>query len=190
MLEKIEELEKLKEQWILSNEEFEDEKKKFLTQQKNTSSDNPFSDFDEIIKDIKEDKTFNPFSPKWRIGRWGFIWMSITIYLSFNIWIWVLFNTGLDISQESHLFKVILVIFLNVYLMLINTMKRLHDMEKSGLRAFLIFVPLANIYLGFLLFLSWSEGQNKYWYPNTINNKYSFMLLVLLMIILVIFPIL
>jgi len=190
MLEKIEELEKLKEQWILSNDEFEDEKKKFLIQQKNINSDNPFSDFDEILNDSKEDKYFNPFSPKGRIRRWWFIWMCLTIYLSFNIWIWVLFNTGLDISKENHLLTALLVIFLNVYLMLVNTIKRLHDMEKSGLWAFLIFVPLANIYLGLLLFLSWSEGQNKYWYPNTTNNKYSFMLLVFLMIILVIFSIL
>ncbi len=135
-LKKLEKLAKLKEEWILSNAEFENEEKKILDQKNNIDFDNPFSDFDEIIKDNKEDKTFNPFFHKGRIRRWGFIWMSCTIYLSFNIWIWVLFNTGVDINQESHLFKLILLIVLNLYLMLINTMKRLHDIEKSGLRVF------------------------------------------------------
>lgn len=58
----------------------------------------------------------------------------------------------------------------------VNTVKRLHDLNKPGWHYWLQYVPLYNIYLGIMLtFRAGTPGSNKYGENPVMNDNTSFL---------------
>lgn len=72
---------------------------------------------------------------------WDIFWMSIIVWIA-----WVLSPISL------------------LYISFTSTIKRLHDLDKSGWMSLLLLVPFANIYLFVICgFFKWTPWVNKFW---------------------------
>ncbi len=155
--EGLEKLAKLKNQWIISNEEFEIEKKKILNNHKlidyNNNNDNSKTIFNIL------------FSHKWKIWRGEFIGYSLLIFFLYIIAIIciTLLLDYINISQikilesDDYLWIIYLPFF---YSTVILTIKRFHDLNRSWWDYLLFFIPIYNLYLSFILIFSKWETES------------------------------
>lgn len=161
--EELEKLAKLKEQWILSEDEFNTEKNKILSSVNNSSSNN-YSEMKTYF-DNSEDNIFQKFlSHKWRINRGEYL-----IYLSISfipILMLVLFSL---IPQESQKWIIkfiwiwlIIYVFLWIYSLYILTIKKLHDIDTSWWMSIIVNI-LAPLSTFVLLFIPWTKWDNRFW---------------------------
>lgn len=122
----------------------------------------------------------NPLSPEGRFGRlssigwYGFVHLITffaTIALSLAMGIFNLNTLSVDNQFVNALtgiaglgFVVILVLY--IYLVMVITIRRLHDMNRSGWLILLFLLPVVNILLGLYLLLgSGTAGINNYGSP-------------------------
>ena len=122
----------------------------------------------------------NPLSPEGRFGRlssigwYGFVHLITffaTIALSWAMGIFNLNTLSVDNQFVNALtgiaglgFVVILVLY--IYLVMVITIRRLHDMNRSGWLILLFLLPVVNILLGLYLLLgSGTAGINNYGSP-------------------------
>ena len=122
----------------------------------------------------------NPLSPQGRFGRlssigwYGFVHLITffaTIALSLTMGIFNLNTLSVDNQFVNTLtglaglgFVVILVLY--IYFLMVITIRRLHDMNRSGWLILLFLIPLLNIFMGLYLLLgSGSNGINNYGLP-------------------------
>jgi uncharacterized membrane protein YhaH (DUF805 family) len=122
----------------------------------------------------------NPLSPEGRFGRlssigwYGFVHLITffaTIALSLVMGIFNLNTLSVDNQFVNTLtgiaglgFVVILVLY--IYLVMVITIRRLHDMNRSGWLILLFLLPVVNILLGLYLLLgSGTAGINNYGLP-------------------------
>ena len=122
----------------------------------------------------------NPLSPQGRFGRlssigwYGFVHLITffaTLALSLTMGIFHLNTLSVDNQFVNTLtglaglgFVVILVLYL--YFLMVISIRRLHDMNRSGWLILLFLIPLLNIFMGLYLLLgSGSKGVNNYGLP-------------------------
>ena len=122
----------------------------------------------------------NPLSPQGRFGRlssigwYGFVHLITffaTLALSLTMGIFHLNTLSVDNQFVNTLtglaglgFVVILVLYL--YFLMVISIRRLHDMNRSGWLILLLLIPLLNIFMGLYLLLgSGSKGVNNYGLP-------------------------
>lgn len=122
----------------------------------------------------------NPLSPEGRFGRlssigwYGFVHLITffaTIALSLAMGIFNLNTLSVDNQFVNTLtgiaglgFVVILVLY--IYLVMVISIRRLHDMNRSGWLILLFLLPVVNILLGLYLLLgSGTAGVNNYGLP-------------------------
>lgn len=122
----------------------------------------------------------NPLSPQGRFGRlssigwYGFVHLITffaTFALSLTMGIFHLNTLSVDNQFVNTLtglaglgFVVILVLYL--YFLMVISIRRLHDMNRSGWLILLFLIPLLNIFMGLYLLLgSGSKGVNNYGLP-------------------------
>lgn len=122
----------------------------------------------------------NPLSPQGRFGRlssigwYGFVHLITffaTLALSLTMGIFHLNTLSVDNQFVNTLtglaglgFVVILVLYL--YFLMVISIRRLHDMNRSGWLILLFLIPLLNIFMGLYLILgSGSKGVNNYGLP-------------------------
>lgn len=122
----------------------------------------------------------NPLSPQGRFGRlssigwYGFVHLITffaTLALSLTMGIFHLNTLSVDNQFVNTLtgltglgFGVILVLYL--YFLMVISIRRLHDMNRSGWLILLFLIPLLNIFMGLYLLLgSGSKGVNNYGLP-------------------------
>lgn len=125
-------------------------------------------------------KADNPLSPDGRFGRlssigwYGFVHLIAffaTIAMSLAMGIFNINTLSMDNQFVNTLtgiaglgFVVILVLYL--YFLMIITVRRLHDMNRSGWLMLLFLFPLLNVFMGFYLLLgSGTRGINNYGLP-------------------------
>lgn len=173
--EELEKLAQLKEKWILSNEEFEIEKKRILewnvwnsTNHNNFS--NNFINYQSLSTYYEKKSTFWEFFfiSKWRFDRLDFLlaWIWYFIY-----WALLWFIINILISKEYletegsefiWLFFIIIVWWSFLYSLYIINIKRLHDLNLSWWLS-TITLMLAPFSTLFLLLIPWTNWDNKYW---------------------------
>ncbi|WP_425918921.1 DUF805 domain-containing protein [Acinetobacter sp. TSRC1-2] len=122
----------------------------------------------------------NPLSPQGRFGRlssigwYGFVHLITffaTIALSLILGIFNLNTLSVENQFVNTLtglaglgFVVILVLYL--YFLMVISIRRLHDMNRSGWLILLFLIPLLNIFMGLYLLLgSGTNGVNNYGLP-------------------------
>ncbi|OTG69477.1 hypothetical protein B9T25_02605 [Acinetobacter sp. ANC 4470] len=144
--------------------------------------------------------TDNPLSPQGRFGRLSSIgWYAFihlitffaTIALSLTMGIFNLNSLSMDNQFINTLtgitglgFVIILVLYL--YFLMVITVRRLHDMNRSGWFVLLFMLPLLNILLGlYLLFGSGTAGINSYGPPRAtpVWEKILAWLMIILMLL-------
>ncbi|WP_291354154.1 DUF805 domain-containing protein [Acinetobacter sp. UBA3106] len=125
-------------------------------------------------------KADNPLSPDGRFGRlssigwYGFVHLIAffaSIAFSLTIGIFNLHTLSMDNQFVNTLtgiaglgFVVILVLYL--YFLMVITVRRLHDLNRSGWLILLFLLPLMNIFMGLYLLLgSGTPGINNYGLP-------------------------
>lgn len=110
---------------------------------------------------MKKDELKNLlFNPKGRINRMPYILTPIISSILFTIVIILL--TILKIEILSQIFNYLGFIVLTA-IAVILTIKRWHDLDKSGWLTVLIFIPILNFFIGlFLAFAKGTNGKNKY----------------------------
>lgn len=169
----LEKLAQLKEKWVLSDEEFNIEKKKLLeseTQSRQENKDNVIWINTKFINhpyyyDYHNDSYLSMlFSHKWRINRGQLIWY---ILLSFLLWficlaiiiavVTFLGINGPDTSPDDFFTIITLPLAYSITILFI---KRFHDIDKSG---WWQLVPVYN-YIA-TLFFSWDNSDNRFWPP-------------------------
>lgn len=175
-MSKIEELEKLaqlKEKWVLSDEEFNIEKKKLLeseTQPRQENKDNIIWINTEFINhpyyyNYHNDNFLSMlFLYKWRINRGQFIWYVLLAFLLWFICLVIIMAVvtflninGPDASPDE-LFQIMTLPL--AYSVVILFIKRFHDIDKSG---WWQLVPIYN-YVA-TLFFPWDSSHNRFWPP-------------------------
>lgn len=184
--EELEKLAKLKEQWILSNEEFEIEKRKILSWEseniKSSSWDNIQSVQSKTYHDSSNDSFFQKiFSSKWRINRREFFAYSILLYIFYFLILFLIaifFEYILKEEISEDLIK-ILALPINIILWLI-LIKRLHDMNFSGWWS--LFFPIYII----IPFTSWTKWDNRFWNESKVNDNTLNTLFIVSLFILII----
>ena len=125
-------------------------------------------------------KADNPLSPEGRfgslssIGWYGFVHLIAffaTLAFSLALGIFNMHTLSMDNQFVNTLtgiaglgFVVILVLYL--YFLIVITVRRLHDLNRSGWLILLFLLPLVNIFMGLYLLLgSGTKGSNKYGLP-------------------------
>ncbi len=113
----------------------------------------------------------HPFSFKGRIRRLEF-GISVIIYY---IYYGILLNMAYNLNNiDFTLVFMVLTIIPAIWFILAQTCKRLHDLDYSGWRYFLLFIPLYNIYFNLLLlFKDGDEYVNEYGSDPKGRNIYS-----------------
>ncbi len=164
--EELEKLAKLKEQWILSDEEFEVEKQKILLWNTFNSFSNNQENYSRYSTYYTPKWEFIEFflSSKWRINRIQFL-LSIIGHLLFLILpsaaITILMEINETIWNIFILMYIIMVAFI-IYSIYIINIKRLHDIDTSWWWSIItvMFMPLSTL---FLLLIPWTNWDNQYW---------------------------
>ncbi|WP_407305038.1 DUF805 domain-containing protein [Acinetobacter sp.] len=122
----------------------------------------------------------SPLSPEGRFGRlssigwYGFVHLITffaTLALSLTMGIFNLNTLSVDNQFVNTItglaglgFLVILVLY--IYFLIVITIRRLHDLNRSGWLILLFLVPLLNIFMGlYLLLASGTKGPNDYGLP-------------------------
>ncbi|WP_180081430.1 DUF805 domain-containing protein [Acinetobacter sp. YH12201] len=122
----------------------------------------------------------NPLSPEGRFGRlssigwYGFVHLIAffaTFALSLTMGIFNFHTLSMDNQFINTLtgiaglgFVAILVLY--IYFLIVISIRRLHDMNRSGWLTLLFLLPLVNIFMGLYLLLgSGTKGSNKYGLP-------------------------
>jgi uncharacterized membrane protein YhaH (DUF805 family) len=146
--EDLEKLAKLKEQWILSDKEFNIEKKKILLNSDNVINYKTLPTYYNIPYDYAY--------YKWRINRLEYL----ILFIVYNIILLVIIYFVVIFDMNDLYFIIFsLIIFYNLYII---TIKRLHDINISWWMSILvmIFFPLSNIILSFI---PWTKWDNRFW---------------------------
>lgn len=165
--EELEKIAKLKEQWILSQEEFEIEKKKILSWEDNNKNNSwywnmNYKSLPTYIDNSNHDFFQKFFSHKWRMNRGEYL-----IYLSISFLPTLLIVGFLGFFRESkELIPIvwtgfIIYTFIWIYAIYILTIKKLHDIDTSWWLSIIvnIFAPISTF---ILLFIPWTKWDNKY----------------------------
>ncbi len=122
----------------------------------------------------------NPLSPEGRFGRlssigwYGFVHLIAffaTFALSLMLGIFNFHTLSMDNQFVNTLtgiaglgFVIILVLYF--YLLVVITVRRLHDLNRSGWLMLLLLLPLVNVLMGlYLLLAAGTQGSNKYGLP-------------------------
>ncbi|MFD3157188.1 DUF805 domain-containing protein [Haloimpatiens sp. FM7330] len=104
----------------------------------------------------------NFFSSKGRINRGRYLGYSILIYSILSILSMFLKMYNSNKLNIAFLIIVGICIAKNILI----TIQRFHDIEKSGYRVLMFFIPIYNIYLQLvLLFKKGTESENEYGKP-------------------------
>lgn len=166
MLNKFEELEKLaqiKEQWIISNDEFEEEKKKILNSNfiKNKITNSYYNNnYDWFFMKI--------FSHKWRVNRINYL-IFILVYIIIFMFYEFIYIFNLEYYNEFiRIFLWLINIFIVIsffYLITVLMIKRLHDFNVNWWYLILIFFinMIFWIWNIALLFIPWTKWDNDFW---------------------------
>jgi uncharacterized membrane protein YhaH (DUF805 family) len=98
-----------------------------------------------------------------RLGRGGYSWRTLVLLIAEAVILPQFINAHSHDAQEL---GVPLVAGAFALLMAWFTVKRFHDMNRSGWSYFLLLIPLFNIYVGFqLLLVKGTDGPNRYGPP-------------------------
>ena len=75
----------------------------------------------------------------------------------------IIVNSHISFDQEMHVWMLFALLILFNLLYLNATVKRLHDIDKSGWYALYILIPFLSIFfLFYLLFSKGTDGENRY----------------------------
>lgn len=114
-----------------------------------------------------------------RVGRLRYLAYSFAVYFLGVLTIAISRAVGSNFPNLSILFEFVnVVVFVAIILHLFSLVKRrLNDADISGLAMFLVFVPIANLLLAFiLLFWPGTSGVNRYG-PQPVKNSFGVALL-------------
>jgi uncharacterized membrane protein YhaH (DUF805 family) len=122
----------------------------------------PLPDHKIIVKTALENVTVNQsksqipryFMPVGRIGR--FIWLMRN---TINFFACLILINCLSILPEELHFLIIIPILLYIYIVIITSAKRFHDLNVTGWMAPIVFIPLVPL---FLLILSGTKTGNRF----------------------------
>lgn len=184
--EELEKLAKLKEQWILSEEEFEVEKKKILSWESESIKSSPWGHTEtstsKTYHDSSNDTFFQKiFSSKWRINRREYFVYYILLMLFYFLVIFILAIFSEYILKEEISEGLINALAWLLYITyLIISIKRLHD---ANYRGWWILFPWVWVVLPFV---SWTKWDNRFWNESKVNDNILNPLFIVSLFILII----
>ncbi len=114
-----------------------------------------------------------PWSHTGRFGRMSYLGWSLVatigISVAFSILSSILALLGFAAATDTGSFSVIgvlplvMVYLAELYIQLIFTIRRLHDLDKSGTLALLLLIPLINFFFAlYLIFAPGTKGDNRF----------------------------
>ena len=125
-------------------------------------------------------KADNPLSPEGRFGRlssigwYGFVnliaffaTLAFSLALGiFNVHTLSMSNRFIDTLTGIAGLGFVVILVLYIYFLMVITVRRLHDLNRSGWLILLLLLPLVNIFMGLYLLLgSGTQGINNYGLP-------------------------
>ncbi|MEJ1383648.1 MAG: DUF805 domain-containing protein [Candidatus Sedimenticola sp. (ex Thyasira tokunagai)] len=143
------------------------------------SSENPYST-PEASVEVEAEEYYQPkfFSVSGRIGRLRYLaYVSAMYLLIFTLMVPIMGSSALLGSGQAETVTgitgilVILAYIIITVFTIVCMKRRLNDLNKTGMLALLVFVPLANFLLAiYIIFFRGSEGPNRYGPAPTANS--------------------
>ncbi|HEY0634056.1 MAG TPA: DUF805 domain-containing protein [Gammaproteobacteria bacterium] len=104
-----------------------------------------------------------PFSPSGRFGRLSYIAWNLLMMVPMIVAFLAIFGVSAAANSNSFSPVIVLVYIVILIPMVLFTIRRLHDFDASGWWTLVLFVPLANIILSFMLWLrAGTQGANRF----------------------------
>ncbi len=101
------------------------------------------------------------FSSKWRINGWMYVFYTMASYIAY----FILLTICLIIFWTENTILISIIVGIPfIIIIILNWIKRFHDMWKNWWNMFLLLIPIYNIIVGLnLSFKRWDKEKNNYW---------------------------